>query len=160
MKTKAALASLIMLFLLSTSCGASSSVQNDSTEQSLAAEYERGYSAGYDKGYAAGLKDGKKQIAASVKAINPTPLPERDPPLATDAASIPSSRFTSGTEPESKTDISLPAVDYVLNTNSRKFHYPQCSAVNQMKESNKQFFSGTRDEVIAMGYDSCGICKP
>lgn len=50
--------------------------------------------------------------------------------------------------------------DYILNTNTHKFHYPSCSSVNQMKESNKSYYTGTRDEVIAMGYDPCGRCHP
>lgn len=49
---------------------------------------------------------------------------------------------------------------YILNTNTHKFHYPSCSSVDQMKESNKQEYTGTRDEVIAMGYDPCGRCHP
>ena len=49
---------------------------------------------------------------------------------------------------------------YVLNTNTHKFHYPNCTSVTNMSEKNKQFFSGTRAEAIAMGYDPCGICKP
>ena len=55
---------------------------------------------------------------------------------------------------------SVGGIDYVLNTNSKKFHYPDCRSVGQMKASNRKDFSGTRDEVIAMGYDPCGICHP
>ena len=50
--------------------------------------------------------------------------------------------------------------DYVLNTNTKKFHYPSCRSVKQMSEKNKSFFTGTREEVIAMGYSSCGNCHP
>lgn len=50
--------------------------------------------------------------------------------------------------------------EYVLNTNTHKFHYPGCSSVSQMSEKNKLFYTGTRDEVIAMGYDPCGRCNP
>ena len=50
--------------------------------------------------------------------------------------------------------------DYILNTNTKKFHKPSCSSVDQMKESNKQTFTGTRDEVIARGYSPCGRCHP
>jgi len=50
--------------------------------------------------------------------------------------------------------------DYVLNTNTKKFHYPSCRSVKQMSEKNKSFFTGTREEVINMGYDSCGNCHP
>ena len=49
---------------------------------------------------------------------------------------------------------------YVLNTNSRKFHHPGCRAVKQMKDYNRQDVEISRDEVIAMGYEPCGICTP
>lgn len=49
---------------------------------------------------------------------------------------------------------------YILNTNTGKFHYPSCSSVNQMNDSNKQEFTGTRDEAISMGYSPCGRCHP
>lgn len=52
------------------------------------------------------------------------------------------------------------AASYVLNTNTQKFHRPGCSSVNQMSEANKQFFDGSRDEVIAMGYTPCKRCNP
>ena len=49
---------------------------------------------------------------------------------------------------------------YILNTNTKKFHYPTCSSVKQMKDKNKQEYSGTREEVISMGYDPCQNCNP
>lgn len=49
---------------------------------------------------------------------------------------------------------------YILNTNTHKFHYPDCSSVSQMKESNKAEFTGTRDELISMDYSPCGRCDP
>ena len=52
------------------------------------------------------------------------------------------------------------AITYVLNTNTKKFHYPFCDSVNEMKDKNKQAFTGSRDEVIEMGYSPCGRCKP
>lgn len=56
---------------------------------------------------------------------------------------------------------SAPAgTDYILNTNTKKFHYPTCGSVKQMAEKNKQFYSGNRDDVIGMGYDSCKKCNP
>lgn len=51
-------------------------------------------------------------------------------------------------------------VDYILNTNTKKFHYPTCKSVKQMKEKNKKPFTGTREEVVAMEYDPCGNCHP
>lgn len=49
---------------------------------------------------------------------------------------------------------------YILNTNTKKFHKPSCSSVDDMKESNKAEFVGDRSDVIARGYDPCGRCKP
>lgn len=61
---------------------------------------------------------------------------------------------------ESTKTIAPAGTDYVLNKNTGKFHYPSCRSVKQMKEKNKIYFNGTRDEVIAKGYDSCGNCHP
>ena len=49
---------------------------------------------------------------------------------------------------------------YILNTNTKKFHYPSCSSVNSMKDKNKQEYTGSRDDIIAMGYDPCKRCYP
>lgn len=49
---------------------------------------------------------------------------------------------------------------YVLNTSTKKFHYPSCSSVKQMKEKNKKSYTGSRDDLIRQGYDPCGKCKP
>ena len=64
------------------------------------------------------------------------------------------------TEPPEGSSQSPTGTDYVLNTNTHKFHYPSCSSVNHMSEKNKQYFTGTRDEVISMGYDPCKRCNP
>lgn len=51
-------------------------------------------------------------------------------------------------------------MEYVLNTNTKKFHYPTCRSVSQMKDKNKQIEETTRDDLIARGYDPCGNCNP
>lgn len=50
--------------------------------------------------------------------------------------------------------------DYMLNVNTKKFHYPGCSSVQQMKETNKQAFTGDRKDVVAQGYAPCKRCNP
>ncbi len=52
------------------------------------------------------------------------------------------------------------SIDYILNTNTKKFHYPNCSAVSKMKDSNKQAVNAVRSQLIAQGYSPCGICNP
>ena len=49
---------------------------------------------------------------------------------------------------------------YVLNKNTKVFHYPYCSSVNQMKDSNKKEIKATREEMINKGYKPCGRCNP
>ena len=51
-------------------------------------------------------------------------------------------------------------VTYILNTNSHKFHYQNCSYVSTMNEANKKVYNGSRDSVIAMGYTPCSRCNP
>ena len=49
---------------------------------------------------------------------------------------------------------------YVLNTNTHKFHKPGCYSVEKIKPENYAEFTGTREEVIAYGYDLCKNCNP
>ena len=50
--------------------------------------------------------------------------------------------------------------DWVLNVSSKKFHEPDCSNAASISEKNRQQITCTRDELIYMGYEPCGICKP
>lgn len=49
---------------------------------------------------------------------------------------------------------------YILNTNSRKFHRPDCSSASQISDANREEYTGTREELIEQGYTPCGYCKP
>lgn len=50
--------------------------------------------------------------------------------------------------------------EYVLNTNSKKFHLPSCSSVDQMSPKNREDVEDTRENLIANGYDPCKRCNP
>lgn len=50
--------------------------------------------------------------------------------------------------------------EYVLNTNSKKFHVPSCSSVDQMSAKNRQDVEDTRENIIARGFDPCKRCNP
>lgn len=71
-------------------------------------------------------------------------------------AAIPAAAGASASAGSSSSDSS----DYVLNTNSKKFHRAGCSAVSKMKDKNKELFTGSRDAVIGRGYEPCKICNP
>lgn len=99
---------------------------------------------GIEIDYATGeskLADGAQQEEQKTATVTPTPSPEPE-------------------KQEPVTGSEASQADYILNTNTKKFHYPTCSSVNDMKEKNKQEFFGTRDETIALGYSPCGRCKP
>ncbi len=49
---------------------------------------------------------------------------------------------------------------YILNLNTKKFHDPSCPSVDEIHPGNKAEFTGTREELLAAGYDPCGRCKP
>lgn len=50
--------------------------------------------------------------------------------------------------------------DYVLNTNTMRFHLPSCDSILSMKEKNKRLFFGERETLIENGYIPCGRCNP
>ncbi len=48
---------------------------------------------------------------------------------------------------------------YVGSKNSNKYHYPECSAAQKIKETNKVLFTD-QAEALAADYVPCAICKP
>lgn len=93
----------------------------------------------------------------------------------TEATTTAAETTTAATEPptEAPTDPPAPAQEetpaeqpaanvftYVINTDSRKFHYPSCFRAKEISDANRSEYTGTRDDLIAQGYDPCGTCKP
>ena len=64
------------------------------------------------------------------------------------------------TAPEPAQNETPTQYDYIVNINSRKFHYPSCSSANSMKESNKWYYHGTREYLIEHNFEPCKNCKP
>jgi len=62
-------------------------------------------------------------------------------------------------EPDTEDEASS-GTTYILNTNTKKFHYPSCSSVDQMSEANKQEYTGDREDLIEQGYEPCKRCNP
>ena len=52
------------------------------------------------------------------------------------------------------------AYTYILNTNSKKFHREGCENAEEIKESNRDIYNGTREHLTAQGYKPCGSCNP
>ena len=50
--------------------------------------------------------------------------------------------------------------DYVVNTNTGKFHKPDCQSVQDMNPNNRLYWDGSRQDLIDAGYQPCGGCNP
>lgn len=50
--------------------------------------------------------------------------------------------------------------NYILNTNSLKFHLPNCFSADKLLTENREEVLMTRQQIIDMGYTGCGNCNP
>lgn len=85
-----------------------------------------------------------------------TEAPTTDPETTTEEETT---EAPTTTEPETEAPTEE-ARDYVVNTNTGKFHYPSCASVSKIKSYNRSDRHCTRDELIAAGYEPCGQCHP
>lgn len=94
-------------------------------------------------------------ISEPEPATEPEPAPESEP--VPDPELVPEAKpEAEEVPPAEKTDE--PILDFVLNTNTKKYHVPTCSSVSDIKDKNKAFYTGTVSEVEAMGYVACKRC--
>ncbi len=49
---------------------------------------------------------------------------------------------------------------YILNTSTKKFHRENCAGADSIKKENRESYTGSREELIAYGYEPCGSCNP
>ena len=71
--------------------------------------------------------------------------------------------YTDGSSTEAKTgpqQTNEAGLEYILNTNTKKFHKPDCQSAQDMSETNKQTFTGSREWLIDQGYEPCQRCQP
>lgn len=90
---------------------------------------------------------------------SPTPIPTPEPTPTPKPTPEPTPEPTPDPTPE-PTPTPAPVFTYVANTNTMKFHRPGCSSVNTMKDKNKAVYETTRADMISMGFEPCGKCKP
>ena len=98
---------------------------------------------------------------ASMLEEDATPLPDvSGAESAPDAASEGAGAREASEKGATGSDEGKGVAEYVLNTNSRKFHLPSCSSVGQMSPKNREDVEDTRESLIANGYDPCKRCNP
>lgn len=99
------------------------------------------------------VEDGGEGVCFNVYVYNNQPGVSID---YSTGASVPE-----GEEPETPPESGTqPAVTYLLNTSSRRFHDPACPGAASIKEANRASWTGDRAELIAQGYSPCGQCSP
>ncbi len=49
---------------------------------------------------------------------------------------------------------------YILNTNTKKFHYSGCSSTEDINAAYYDTYTGDREVLIDRGYDACKRCNP
>ena len=64
--------------------------------------------------------------------------------------------------PEQNPEESKPEVStYIINKSSKKVHKEDCRYAKDIKEENKEIYTGTLDDLLSDGdFFACGTCKP
>ena len=60
---------------------------------------------------------------------------------------------------ETETPSEMP-VTYMLNVNTKRFHFADCPSVTEAKPKNIREYYGDRESLIDAGYKPCGRCHP
>ena len=71
-----------------------------------------------------------------------------------------SSKPTTSVEENTNANENTGSTKYVLNTNTKKFHYPSCGSAGRIAAKNYAESNESRDSLIAQGYSPCGNCDP
>lgn len=71
-----------------------------------------------------------------------------------------SSSMPTTSEEENTNTNNTGSTKYVLNTNTKKFHYPSCGSAGRIAAKNYAESNQSRDSLIAQGYSPCGNCDP
>ncbi len=105
-------------------------------------------------------EDGLTEEPAEQAATTVAPPPETAP-ITTEPPTMETTEPTTE-EPTTaaETTADADARDYVVNTNTGKFHYPYCSSVGDMNPANRSDRTCAREDLIAEGYVPCKRCSP
>lgn len=96
------------------------------------------------------------QVTAGDDSMAEAPAPEDMPQDTPDEPAAQNTEAASAPEQQPAASQNT----YILNTNTKKFHYATCRDVNKMKDTNKQEYTGNRDEIVNQGYEPCKHCNP
>lgn len=101
-----------------------------------------------------------KKVEQTTKKPEPTSKKDEQTTKKADSATKPVEKATKKAVHTTQSIEYKDSYYFVLNKDSKVFHYSECSRVKVMSDKNKGDFYGTREEAIAAGYSPCGICHP
>ena len=104
-------------------------------------------------------EDGLTEEPAEQAATTVVPPPETAP-ITTEPPTETTEPTTEEPTTAAETTADANARDYVVNTNTGKFHYPYCSSVGDMNPANRSDRTCAREDLIAEGYVPCKRCSP
>ncbi len=104
------------------------------------------------------------------RTTEPTTTTTKETTTATEATTT-TAETTTTTSPVAETDpptaqervessAAQSEITYVLNYDSMKFHYPDCSSAEDISLENRGEYTGNRDDLINQKYTPCGRCNP
>lgn len=147
LRTTILIVSLVFLIIVGVSCTQDPSGEKDRTDpQSEIIEATEESSASTSPAF------------TPTPEATPTPTPEPTLVPATTASATTIAAAVETTE--APTEATILESDYVLNTNTMKFHKPDCSSVEDILPKNRLDVHCTRDEIIADDYVPCKRCNP
>ena len=101
----------------------------------------------------------KPEVAPTPKP-DPVPTPEPEVTPEPEPAPEPIPEPEPAPEPAPAPAPEVIVRDYVINTNTGKFHRSTCNSASKIKPENRLDKTCTRDEIIAQGYVPCKKCNP
>jgi len=60
---------------------------------------------------------------------------------------------------DSSSDV-VPECDYILNNSNKKIHTTTCSNTGAITENNKEYYTGSIEDLLNEGYTAAGCCNP
>ena len=73
---------------------------------------------------------------------------------------IPAAGSSDNSDSDNNTDQQNISAQYVLNTNTKEIHLPDCDEVPKIAPENYAGSNDGIDDLIEQGYSPCGHCKP
>lgn len=100
------------------------------------------------------VEDGGTGVCFNIYAYN------SQPGIMIDYATGESRKSAEGKEEKPASNGDAAEIEYVLNTNTHKYHKPSCSSVAETNGKNRKPYTGDKAELERQGYEPCGRCRP